>query len=116
MVVGRKGAKKEKEVPPEEDVVVKKPKKSKKAAAAKATEKKKEKEKEISETPETPEKKEKPERTVDPIRSPLFNISKPIPSSPTAGQSHELFHVKCDDFWDEVLKKDHDLNEGSAEN
>ena len=115
MVVGRKGAKKEKEVPPEEDVVVKKPKKGKKAAAAKATEKK-EKNMEKSETSETPEKKDKPERTVDPIRSPLFNISKPIPSSPTAGQSHELFHVKCDDFWDEVLKKDHDLNEGSAEN
>ena len=62
MVVGRKGAKKEKEVPPPESEVPKKAKKGKKAAE--------------------PEK----EKPVDPIRSPLFNISKPIPSSPTAGQ------------------------------
>ena len=60
MVVGRKGGNKDKESKSEEKET-KKPKKGK-------------------------QKKERPSaKMADPIRSPLFNVSKPIPSSPTAG-------------------------------
>ena len=60
MVVGRKGANKAKELKSEEKEL-KKGKKGKQG-------------------------KEKPiVKVADPIRSPLFSISKPIPSSPTAG-------------------------------
>ena len=64
MVVGRKGAaNKAKELEMEEKT--KKPKKGKK------------------------EKEKSAEKLADPMRSPLFNISKPIPSSPTAGLARD---------------------------
>ena len=74
MVVGRKGGNKEKEVKSEEEESPKKPKKGKKAATAAPTV-----------MAEKPAEKPVVEKAADPIRSPLFNLDKPIPSSPTAG-------------------------------
>ena len=75
MVVGRKGGNKEKEAKSEEEESPKKPKKGKKAAAAAAP----------TVMAEKPAEKPVVEKAADPIRSPLFNLDKPIPSSPTAG-------------------------------
>ena len=76
MVVGRKGGNKEKEAKSEEEESPKKPKKGKKAAAAAAA---------LTVMAEKPAEKPVVEKAADPIRSPLFNLDKPIPSSPTAG-------------------------------
>ena len=77
MVVGRKGAiKKVKEETTNEDETVKAKRGKKKTTTPTKIPKKTE-----TKAPATTEK------AADPIRSPLFNISKPIPNSPTAGQS-----------------------------
>ena len=85
MVIGRKGAnKKVKEETTNEDETVKAKKGKKKTPTTPAKTPKKT----PTKAPATSEK------AADPIRSPLFNISKPIPNSPTAGQSFLGFGIE----------------------